>query len=154
MIASSAICSANGLDVTIGIDYPEPILGGVSAILLTLSYPAPLAIPGPALPGSPATVRQRVTNLAGPGSSLAPTDKDTNADAVDDRLDVSARASTSGSINPAPVFRARYDCPVGTEISPGSLSCTQSQATALDGSPHPPELAAMIHCTITLSAAP
>jgi len=142
------------LDVTVGIDYPEPILGGVSAILLTLSYPPPLAIPGPAAPGSAATVRQRVTNLAGPGSGVSPTDKDSNTDTVDDRLDVSARSSTSGSINPAPVFRARYDCPLGTEISAGSLGCTQSQATALDGSPHPPELAAMITCTITVSAAP
>jgi hypothetical protein len=142
------------LDVTVGLDYSEPTLGGISAILLGLSYPTPLAIPGPAAPGSAATVRARVTNLAGAGSSLAPIDRDTNTDTVDDRLDVTARASTSGSLNPAPVFRVRYDCPQGTEVSPGNLTCAPSQATGLDGLPFPAELAATITCTITLSAAP
>jgi hypothetical protein len=142
-------CSASGLDATVALGYPEQLLGGVSAILLHVSYPAPLAIPGT---GTAATVRQRVTNLAGAGSQLAPNDRDTDADAVDDRLDVQARASTTGSLNPAPVFRVRFDCPADTAISPGSLSCTHSQSTALDGLPFTPDLAAQIGCVVSLSA--
>jgi cysteine-rich repeat protein len=148
-LPSGVICSAGGLDATVALDYPEPLLGGVSAILLNLSYPSPLAIPGT---GTAATVRQRVTNLAGAGSQLAPTDRDTNADTVDDRLDVQARASTTGSLNPAAVFRARFDCPADTPISPGAFACAHSQATGLDGLPFAPELAAQIGCVVTLSA--
>lgn len=147
---SSVTCSSSGLDVTVSINYPEPLLGGVSAILLALNYPPPLAIPGS---GNVLSVRQRVTNLIGPGSQVSPNDRDTNANGVDDRLDVQARASTTGSINPGPVFRVRYDCPSGTPISASSLSCSHSQATALDGQPFPPELNALITCSFTLSPA-
>ena len=139
----------NGLDVTVAIDYPEPLLGGVSAILLGLGYQPPLNIPGS---GNVLSVRQSVTNLAGGGSTVAPSDKDTNSDTVDDRLDVLARASTSGSIQPANVFRARFACAAGSVITPASLVCTPSQAAGLDGLPFTPDLASLISCHFTLSA--
>jgi hypothetical protein len=135
--------------VTVAIDYPEPLLGGVSAILLGLGYQPPLDIPGS---NNVLSVRQSVTNLAGNGSTVAPSDKDTNADTVDDRLDVLARASTSGSIQPANVFRARFSCAAGSVITPASLVCTPSQAAGLDGLPFTPDLASLISCHFTLSA--
>jgi hypothetical protein len=137
--------------VVVSIAYPKSTLGGISAILVSLSYPPPLDIPGT---GQVASVRQRVTSLAGPGSAVSPNDRDTNADTVDDRLDVTARASTAGSIDPGPVFQARYDCPSGTPISTSMLTCAQSQATGLDGLPFPAELAGLITCSVTVSSAP
>jgi hypothetical protein len=148
---TSANCSANGVLVFVSIDYPESTLGGISAILLSLNYPPPLSIPGT---GQVASVRQRVTSLVGPGSAASPNDRDTNGDTVDDRLDVTVRAATSGSVNPGPAFQARFDCPSGTLISASSMTCSHSQATALDGTPHPPELASQITCSINVSPAP
>ena len=135
--------------MTVSIQYPEQLLGGVSAILLGLGYQPPLSIPGS---NNVLSVRQSVTNLAGGGSTVAPSDKDTNADQVDDRLDVQARASTTGSIQPAAVFRARFVCAAGSVVTPSSLVCTPSQASGLDGLPFPPELASLISCAVTLSA--
>jgi hypothetical protein len=135
--------------VTVSIQYPEQLLGGVSAILLTLNYPPPLAIPGT---GNVLSVRQRMTNLAGGGSQLTPNDGDSNGDTVDDRLNATSRASATGSIQPGNVFRARFDCPQGTPVTPGSLTCTHSQAAGLDGLPFDPSLASQITCALALSA--
>lgn len=136
--------------MTVSLSYNESVLGGVSAILLGLSYQPPLAIPGS---GNVLSVRQRVTNLAGAGSQLSSNDRDSNADTIDDRLDVQARASTTGSIEPAAVFRARFDCAENTSIAPSALTCAHSQSTALDGLPFPAELAAQITCTVSLAPA-
>jgi cysteine-rich repeat protein len=141
-------CSANGIDVTVGLDYPLQTVGGVSAILLKTSYAPPLGIPGT---GSESSVRARVTNLAGTSSSLSVSDKDTNADTVDDLFQATAR-KTQGSLDPGPVFKVRFDCPAGTNVSPASFPCTQEQSTDLSGLPFVPELAALIKCAVTLSA--
>jgi hypothetical protein len=134
--------------VTVGLDYPLQVVGGVSAILLKTSYAPSMAIPGT---GSESSVRARVTNLAGTGSSLSISDKDTNADTVDDQFQATAR-KTQGSLDPGPVFRVRFDCPAGTNVSPASFPCTQEQATDLSGLPFVPELASLIKCVVTLSA--
>jgi len=134
--------------VTIGLDYPLQLVGGVSAILLKASYSPPLDIPGT---GTATTVRQRVTNLAGGGSSLTPSDRDTNSDGADDQFQVTAR-KTQGSLDPGPVVRVRFDCPAGTSVSPASFPCTKEQATDLSGAPFAPALADLINCSITLSA--
>jgi len=141
-------CSATGLDVTVGLDYSLQIVGGVSAILLKTSYAPPLAIPGT---GTESNVRMRVTNLAGAGSSLSVSDRDTNTDGVDDLFQVTAR-KTQGSLEPAPVFRVRFDCPIGTNVSPSSFPCTHEQATDLSGLPLAPQLANLISCVVTLTA--
>ena len=79
-----AVCSASGLDVTVGLDYPVQTVGSVSAILVKLNYPPPLVIPGT---GTETTVRLRVTNLVGAGSTIGGVrDSDTNSDAVDDEI--------------------------------------------------------------------
>jgi len=119
--------------------------------VLSIRYPAPLSIPGT---GSVSTVRQRLTNLAGGGSTMFPVDRDTNADAVDDLLDVTARASVTGSIRSGDVYRVRFDCPAGTQISGSILSCAHSQAAGLDTLPFPPALDALILCRLSLSPAP
>ncbi len=150
-VPSGAACGAMGLNVTVGIDYPESLLGGVSAIRLRLAYVPPLSIPGS---GNVLSVRQRVTNLAGSGSSVSPNDMDTNGNAVDDLLDVQARASATGSIDPGPVFRVRFDCPAGNVVPASALACTRADATALDGLPFPPELASQITCSVSVATAP
>jgi len=133
----------------VGLDYPLQTLGGVSAILLKLNYVAPLAIPNS---GTDAMVRARVTNLAGTGSSISGImDKDTNTDTVDDQIQASVR-KTSGSIDPGPVYRVRFDCPAGTSIATSQFTCSHEQATDLSGSPFVPELANLIGCVVTLSA--
>jgi cysteine-rich repeat protein len=150
-VGGGTACSANGLDVTVSLDYPLQIVGGVSAIFLKLNYPAPLVIPGT---GTEATVRQRVTNLAGTGSSVSSiADRDTNTNGVDDQLQAAAR-KTQGSLDPGAVFRARFDCAAGTTVSPTAFSCQQEQATDLSGSPFAPELSNLIGCVVALSAAP
>ena len=146
---TGVVCSSNGLDVTAVLDYPESLLGGVSAILLSVNYPPPLAIPGS---GTALSVRQRVTNLLGGTFVVQPNDRDTDADTVDDQLAVTNRAPTGGSIQPGSVFRVRYDCAAGTSISASILSCVPSQATDPSGLPFSPELAAQINCNVTLSA--
>ena len=149
-IGTGATCSANGLDVTFGIDYPEGLLGGISAIKLSINYPGAISYPG----SGSTTSRTRVTNLAGGGSTIFPLDRDTNADAVDDRLDVTARASVTGSIRPSNVYRARFDCPAGTHVSPSNLSCLHSEAAGLDTLPFPSQLDSQIACSLSLAAAP
>jgi len=135
----------------VGLDYNEQVLGGISAIHVRLNYPPPLVIPGT---GTATTVRQRVTNLMGAGSTVSGiNDRDTNANGVDDALELDAR-KTTGAVSPGAVFRVLYDCPDGTSVAPGSLSCVLSQATDLSGFPFSPEQAALIGCTITLDPAP
>ena len=132
-----------------GVDYPLQTLGGMSAIVLKLNYMAPLAIPGT---GTESTVRMRLLNLAGTGSTLSGiNDRDTNADTVDDQIQASSR-KTQGSVDPGPVFRVRFDCPAGTNVTLSKFSCSQEQATDLSGSPFVPELANLIGCVVTLSA--
>ena len=146
-----ASCSATGLTATVGLDYNEQILGGVSAIHVRLTYAPPLVIPGT---GTSATVRARVTNLAGAGSTLSGiNDRDLNTDTVDETLDADSR-KTTGSLSPGPLFRVLYDCPNGTPIPPSAITCVLSQATDLSGFPFPPAQAALIGCTVALSPAP
>ena len=145
---SSSTCSVNGLVATVGLDYNEQTVGGVSAIHLRLNYPPPATIPGS---GAVATVRGRVTNLA-PGASLSSiSDNDTNSNGVDDALELNARKS-DGSLSPGPVFSVRFDCPLGA--IPTGLDCVHSGATDLSGLPFPPQQAALISCTVSLSSAP
>jgi hypothetical protein len=99
------------------------------------------------------SVRQRVTSLLGSGFTVRPNDRDTNADTVDDLLEV----DVTSSINIIPsddTFRVRYDCAQGTPITPSSLSCVTSNATDPSGLPFAPELAAQITCNLTLAPAP
>lgn len=131
------------------LDYPVQIVGSVSAILVKLNYPAPLVVPGT---GTETTVRQRVTNLVGAGSTIGGVrDSDTNTNGVDDQIQAFVR-KTSGSINPGPFYRVRFDCPAGTNVSPSSLSCSQEQATDAAGLPFIPEIANLIGCAFSLSA--
>jgi hypothetical protein len=141
-------CSATGLDVTVALDYPLQTVGGVSAILLKLNYVPPASIPGT---GSVSTVRARVTILAGTGASLSVSDRDTNSDTVDDQFQATAR-KTVGSLDPGTVFRVRFDCPAGTNVSASGFPCVQEQATDLSGSPFVPQLASLIKCAVSLSA--
>ena len=142
-------CSANGLDMTVSLDYPLQVVGGVSAIFLKLNYPPPLDIPGT---GTASTVRLAVTNLAGTGSSVSSiSDNDTNANGVDDQLRAAAR-KTQGSLDPGPIFRVRYACAAGTNVLPSSFSCLHEQETDLSGLPFAPELANLISCVVSLSA--
>jgi hypothetical protein len=141
------LCGANGLDVTVALRYPEEALGGLSAIRTALNYSPPLSIPGT---GTAASVRQRVTSLLGSGFTVAPRDQDTNADTVDDQLFVQV-SSALNSIQPVQLFRARYDCPANTSVTPSSFSCVTSAATNLAGLPFPPELAALVTCEVVLS---
>ena len=152
-LASSAACSANGLSVTASLQYNEPLLGGISVIVFNLDYSTAVSIPGS---GNVLSVRQRITNLGGAQWTPAPNDRDTNANGVDDQLQVRVTASTTGSVQPTSIFRARYDCAggAGTVIQASSIPCILTEATGLDGLPFPPELASQIHCNISVAAAP
>jgi hypothetical protein len=148
-IGGGVACGPNGLDATAALQYP-PVVGGVSGVRMGLGYPPPLAIPGS---GNVLSVRQRVTSLLGSGFTVRPNDRDTNADTVDDLLEV----DVTSSINIIPsddTFRVRYDCAQGTPITPSSLSCVTSNATDPSGLPFAPELAAQITCNLTLAPAP
>jgi hypothetical protein len=147
---TGASCSANGLMVTVSLDYNEQLAGGVSAAHFRVNYAPPLAIPGS---GNASTVRARVTKLDTTstiqGSSIM--DNDTNANGLDDALELNA-LDTNSPLGPGPIFSLRYDCPLGQAISPSAVSCVLSQLTDASGNPHPqPQL---IGCTLALSTAP
>ena len=69
------------------------------------------------------------------------------------QLQAAAR-KTQGSLDPGPVFRVRFDCAAGTNVSPTAFSCQQEQATDLSGSPFATELSNLIGCVVALSPAP
>ena len=138
--------------MTLSIDYNVQTLGSLSAIHLGLNYPVPLVIPGT---GSETTVRQRVTNQAGSGTSISGwNDHDTNANAVDDVIEVNA-IRPSAPLGPGPIVRVRFDCPIGTVVSPGSLSCFHSGAIDAAGNPVPAAVEAQeVSCSLALAPAP
>jgi hypothetical protein len=148
---SSVNCSANGLRVTVSIAYNEQTLS-LSGIHLGLNYPTPLGIPGSA---ADTTVRQRVTNLAGTGSSINGwNDHDTNANGVDDVIELNSTRS-SAQLGPGQIFRVRFDCPSGTPIAASSLGCFHSGATDASGSPISPTVeAAEVSCSFVLAPEP
>jgi hypothetical protein len=146
-VPTGVVCGSNGLDVTVVLQYPEAALGGISAVRTAVNYPPPLSIPGT---GTASTVRGRVTSLLGSGFTVSPRDQDTNADTVDDQLLVQV-SSALNSVQPGPLFRVRYDCPLGTPITPSNLSCVTSGSTNLAGLPFLPEQAALITCNLTFS---
>jgi hypothetical protein len=120
----------------------------VSAIVIGLGYQPPLSIPGS---GNVLSVRQSVTNLAGGGSTIAPNDKDTNTDTVDDR-------STSSPARPRPDRSSRRTSSGAVRMR-GGLGHHAGQprlysepSAGLDGLPFTPELAQLISCHLTLSA--
>lgn len=145
-IPTGVVCGPNGLDVTAALRYPA-LVGGVSGARLSVNYAPPLAIPGS---GNGSTVRQRVTSLLGSGFTVRPNDRDTNADTVDDRLEVDV-TSTLNTIPSDDTIRVRYDCPAGTSVTPASLSCETSNTADPSGLPFPPEVAAQITCDLALS---
>jgi hypothetical protein len=145
-IGGGVACGPSGLDVTAALQYP-PVVGGVSGVRMSVAYQPPLAIPGI---GNVLSVRQRATSLLGSGFTVRPNDRDTNADTVDDLLEVDV-TSTINIIPSDDTFRVRYDCPPST---PSSLSCVTSNATDPSGLPFAPELAAQITCNLTLAPAP
>jgi hypothetical protein len=150
---SGVMCTtANGLNVTVSIDYSVQTLGSLSAIHLGLNYPVPLVIPGT---GSDTTVRQRVTNQAGSGTSINGwNDHDTNANGVDDVIEVNA-IRPSAPLGPGPIIRVRFDCPIGTVVSPSSLSCFHNGAIDAAGNPVPPAVEAQeVSCSLELAPAP
>jgi hypothetical protein len=159
-IGGAVACGANGLNVTYALQYPEPVVGGISAIKLRDHYDdPPVAIPGSA---NALSVRQRVTSLLPPGYTLQVTaapfgDHDSNdPDAVEDTLEVRALATIGNSIRPGDAFRTRFDCTggPGTLISPSLFDCSFLEPGGLDGQPLPSELAALITCNLTLTTAP
>jgi len=103
---------------------------------------------------SVATVRTRVTNLGGAQWSVAPNDRDTNANAVDDFLEVRVPASTNGSVQPAAIYRARFDCAAGSVVAASAIPCSIAQVAGLDSQPLDPSLVAQIHCSVAVAAAP
>jgi hypothetical protein len=137
--------------VTASLQYDEALVGGLSAIFLNLSYAPPLSIPGSL---NVLSVRQRVTNLGGAQWSVAPNDRDTNSNGVDDLLEVRATATTNGSVQPAAIYRARFDCAAGAVVSASSIPCSMAQPIGLDGQPLDPSLASQIHCSVAVAAAP
>jgi hypothetical protein len=120
-------------------------------MFLNLSYAPPLSIPGTL---NALTVRQRVTNLGGAQWSVAPNDRDTNSNGVDDFLEVRVTASTTGSVQPAAIYRARYDCAAGSVVVASSIPCSMAQVAGLDGQPLDPSLLAQIHCSVAVATAP
>jgi len=146
---SGVVCGSGGLDVTVAINYPESLLGGISAIRASLNYVPPLDIPGT---GNVLSVRQRVTSLLGTGFTVTPRDQDTNTDTVDDQLFVQLSTALN-SIQPGSLYRAHFDCPAETPVAaPASVSCVLAGATDLSGIPFAPELAGQVSCSLTLSA--
>jgi hypothetical protein len=133
--------------VTAVLAYEPAILGAVSGVVTNIDYPPPLTIPGS---GIELSVRQRVTNLLGSPYQVRPSDLDTNTNGVDDRLETRVTI-TDGSVPPQALYRARYDCPSGTQVAPAQLPCTVSQASDAAGLPFPPELLQQITCSVTLS---
>jgi hypothetical protein len=136
--------------VTASLQYNEALVGGLSAIFLNVSYAPPLSIPGSL---NVLSVRQRVTNLGGSQWSVAPNDRDTNSNAVDDLLEVRATATTNGSVQPAAIYRARFDCAAGSVVS-ARIPCSMAQPIGLDGQPLDPSLASQIHCSVSVATAP
>jgi hypothetical protein len=133
----------------VALNYNEQTVGGISAIHFRLDYVPPLSIPGSL---NVSTVRARVTNLAAPATLSNISDNDTNANGVDDALELNARRTDGGSLSPGPIFSVRYDCPLGN--MPSAPGCVLSQATDLAGLPFPPAQAALIGCQVALSSAP
>jgi cysteine-rich repeat protein len=157
-------CSANGITVTMALDFPESTFGGgLGAAQMRLGYPAPLDIPGN---GFAQTVRQRVTSLLpqgytfqGPGLSVdwpGGFDRDTNGDGVDDQVRVNMLPSIGNGLRAGPVGRVQFLCPAGTEVRPTDLPCSVpvDQLGNIDGNPVPPALGALVGCESTLEPTP
>ncbi len=139
------LCSATGVAVTIALDYPEGLLGGVSATRIEMSYPAYVSIPGSLFAGS---VRQRVTSLLPDNFSFQGSDRDANGDTVDDFVRVEARTDL-GNIDPGDLARVQFDCAAGTPVFPTDFPCTIPELVDPSGNPFANELKAEARCVLT-----
>src|SRR5262245_8210181 len=131
-------CGANGLAATLGLDYDEGLLGGVSGVRFGLSYPPSLSIPGT---GNSGSVRGRVMNLLGSGFNLSMIND------VDTAISLVVTTALD-SIQPGPVVQVQFDCAQGTPVRPSDIPCELSGLTDLSGLPFAPEVASQARCTV------
>jgi len=141
------LCDANGLTVTLALDYPVQQLGGVQATALELGYPTSVSIPGS---GTDASVRQRVTSVLPPAFRFATRDTDSNADQVDDVVRAEAIAPDLSKIDPQPIARVQFDCPQGTPARASDFPCAIAELVDMSGAPFDPQNKALAHCNVTL----
>jgi cysteine-rich repeat protein len=138
------LCDANGLTVTLALDYPVQQLGGVQATTLELGYPTSVSIPGS---GQDASVRQRVTSLLPPAFLFSARDTDSVARAE-------ARAPDLSVIEPQNVAQVRFDCAQGTAARASDFPCTIADLVDRSGAQFDPQNKALAHCNVTLGGSP
>jgi cysteine-rich repeat protein len=138
----SVTCGADGAQVTIILDYDVNQLSTLQGVGVNLGYPEDRA----SLPGSGAQAAARITDLVNLGL-LAPNDKDTNGNGIEDTLAV-LYASTPSTLPPGNFVRVQFDCPAGDVLEPFDFPCVVSDASDAGGN----QVSDLVHCTVRLAS--
>lgn len=149
-IPAAVTCGAQGVNVTATLVYEPRITGEVFGMFMEVNYPTTVSLPGT---GTASTVRARYTNLLGSAYRLTGTDVDTDANGVDDQARALVTAQGSAGIPSAAVERIRFDCTPGATIPTAPFTCTLSSLSDSSGLLFPPEVAALIGCTMEFAPA-
>ena len=134
-------CAADGLDVIVTLAYDFVTIGHISATYVALGFEPPLSLPGEAQ-----KLRGRVTSLLPEGTRVGPPTVDGG------RLRV-ALATALQAIPPGRVLKVRFDCPSGSRIDVGGLSCQTAEVTSASGEPLQESLARDVRCSVELEPA-
>jgi hypothetical protein len=134
----SVACTARGADVTVALAYDAVTIGHLSATYVDLVFHTPLS-----LPGETRELRDRVTTLLPQGTRVGPPTLENK------RLRV-ALASSVQPIPPGDAVKIRFDCPSGSRLEPGALSCQTAEATGPSGEPLHADLARGVRCVVKL----
>ena len=95
------------------------------------------------LPGETQELRDRVTTLLPQGTRVGPPTPESR------RLRV-ALASSVQPIPPGDAVKIRFDCPTGSRIEPGALSCQTAEVTGPSGEPLHDDLTRAFRCIVKL----
>ncbi len=119
-LGGGVTCTAAGVNVRVVVPYDTVGAPLLSGIRLQVHYPGTVSLPnisGPFVDGS------RFTDLTGSSSPfIVGQDVDTNADTVEDTLDL--LYGVTGTTFPAgDLVRVLFDCSAGSAISPANFQC-------------------------------
>jgi len=134
--AEPAVCGAGGIDVTVALVYELNTIGPVAGAYIDLGFKPPLDLPQAA-----EKLRPRLTSLLPPGAKVGSPKREAK------RLRI-ALTTTEQGIQPAKVFKMRFDCPAGSRIQPSALSCATAEVVGASGEPMEEVLARDVRCVV------
>jgi hypothetical protein len=149
-LGGGVTCTAAGINARVSVPYNTVGAPLLSGIRLRVHYPGTVSLPN--IPGTSFVDSARLTSLTGVnGGFLIGQDVDTNADSVEDTLDV--LYGVTGTTFPAGDFvRVLFDCTVGSPVSPSNFQCVVNSASDQVGNdvPNP----ASIPCSVVEVSTP